>query len=97
MALKMATVVARGSMGSAHRAEGRTVLAAFKSMGLPGLRELHGYIWLDTYPCRCYSHSSPLLALPLAMMLPDIWCDIFTNGQDASKANCFGLFGASLV
>ena len=61
------------------------------------MKELHGYIRLDTHPRGYHSHSSPLFALTIAMALLALQHGILSNCQDASKPNSFGLLGASRI
>ena len=50
--------------------------------------------YMATRPLR---HSSLLFAFSLAVVLLSLGCSILVNGQDASKADCFGLLGVSII
>ena len=62
-------------------------------VSIPGQRDFHGRVQLYAH---C-SHSSLLFAFSLAGGLPSLGTSILIHGQDASKANCFGLLGTSII
>ena len=86
-------------MGLAQRDEGRTALAASKLTAI-----IYRWASLDkgtltgvyigpTYCC----HLEPLLAFSLCMGLCFLGLFILVHGQDAAKADCFGLPGRCII